>query len=241
MIPASYTTETFSDYLQFEVMIELSLQLGWTDLVPAINPTAVVNIIGIGETRAGDGRLTISVTANSATQTILPSQFYIPAGTKVMLGTFQRVVLNAVEVGGTSVTFTTSWNGTKGETGTFYAAPANPRQRNPQYEAIIDETLFRLGVDDITTITGLDNIRKLRHFGRREVWRAVMQNVAGEFSFQTNDQTGGTNFHGVYEQAKSAFQIEDARINSIYAETNPLGLTGGVRAISSTGKVRARW
>lgn len=43
------------------------------------------------------------------------------------------------------------------------------------YQAAIDETMLALGVSDITTITGSQGIRRLRAFGRREVWRAVAQ------------------------------------------------------------------
>lgn len=59
-------------------------------------------------------------------------------------------------------------------------------------EAVNDTLLEYGGSQDapsIATITGGANIRHLRAFGRRAIWRAVLQGVAGKYDFRDSDAT----------------------------------------------------
>lgn len=52
-----------------------------------------------------------------------------------------------------------------------------------QVDEPVIESLLAYGTDDISTITGLDNIKKIRTLARREVWRAVMDETAADYDF----------------------------------------------------------
>lgn len=56
---------------------------------------------------------------------------------------------------------------------------------NGSYDEIVNETLLVYGESDISEITGEDNIRKLRTLARRETWRAVIQETAASYDFQS--------------------------------------------------------
>lgn len=49
----------------------------------------------------------------------------------------------------------------------------------------INETLFAYETDDVTTITGLANLRKLRTLARREIWSAALAEVTGDYDVET--------------------------------------------------------
>lgn len=54
------------------------------------------------------------------------------------------------------------------------------------YAESVNEALLAYGTDDISTITGLDNIKKLRALARREVWRSVMSATAADYDFSAD-------------------------------------------------------
>jgi len=53
------------------------------------------------------------------------------------------------------------------------------------YDEVLNDTLLSYGVDAVTAISGRDNIRKVRLFARREVWRHVVDETAGDFDIKT--------------------------------------------------------
>lgn len=184
MIPDFYTRDTFSDYLEFEVLYETSRDLGWVSYSPFYNPTNPLTPYaetGLTNPKQGDAYIVMNDAATSATHTIGPSDFAIPSGTKITIGSTVRTTSGAVAKGADSITFTGSFTTAIGDKGYF----ANPlglvRVQDAHLDGIIDETLLRLGVDDITTITSTAGLRKLRLYGRRECWSAVMQSTAGYY------------------------------------------------------------
>lgn len=78
------------------------------------------------------------------------------------------------------------------------------------YQTAVDETLLQYGVDDITTVTGRENIKKLRTLARVEVWRQAMAATAGDYDFSADG--GRYNRSQVHEQAKAqhAMALQDA-------------------------------
>lgn len=57
------------------------------------------------------------------------------------------------------------------------------------YDEAVNEAVAAYGADDIASITGRENLRKLRALARREVWRAVVQSVAAYYEFSTDGQS----------------------------------------------------
>lgn len=51
------------------------------------------------------------------------------------------------------------------------------------YAEIINEALFMYGVDDIANVSGLENLRKLRVFGRMALWRQALNDASTRFDF----------------------------------------------------------
>jgi hypothetical protein len=49
------------------------------------------------------------------------------------------------------------------------------------YTEPCNEAIAAYGVDDVTTILGRDNVRKIRALARREVWRAVAAQTASHY------------------------------------------------------------
>lgn len=57
-------------------------------------------------------------------------------------------------------------------------------------EAVIEavnDALLEYGTTDISLVTGAANIKALRALGRRAIWRAVVQAVAGNYDFADSD------------------------------------------------------
>ncbi len=54
------------------------------------------------------------------------------------------------------------------------------------YDEIVNETLFAYGVDDISEVTGRDNLRKLRALGRVALWRQASHDAAARFDFSAD-------------------------------------------------------
>jgi len=115
-----------------------------------------------------------------------------------------------------------------------------PRVINPIYQSIIDSVLMQIGGTDITQISGVDNIYKLRMYGKREVWKYAMQALAGDYSYST-DAGGSTRFQ-VYEHCREIYGEEDARVSVIYGETIQQAQASGQLKLSTTRtKIKVRW
>jgi len=76
------------------------------------------------------------------------------------------------------------------------------------YDEAVDEAIASYGVDDISAITGRDNVRKLRALARREVWRAVMQATTGHYDVTTDGAS--RNRSQMHVQAREQFDLADA-------------------------------
>lgn len=77
------------------------------------------------------------------------------------------------------------------------------------YGDAVDETLLAYGVDDISEISGRNNIRKLRTLARRELWRLVMQRTAGMHDTTAGVEAGGEEFSQIHAHARKMYDIAD--------------------------------
>lgn len=76
-----------------------------------------------------------------------------------------------------------------------YTSPAS-------YVEAVNEALLDYGTDDISTVSGRDNIRKLRALAMVQAWRLVVQHVSGDYDFSAD---GGTyNRSQIQKQAAEA-------------------------------------
>lgn len=76
------------------------------------------------------------------------------------------------------------------------------------YDEVVNEALLAYGTDDITTISGVDNIRKLRVLLRREVWRRATEETAADYRISTGGETLDRqqmheHIKAMYEQAET--------------------------------------
>lgn len=60
-----------------------------------------------------------------------------------------------------------------------YTSPAS-------YSEAVNEALLGYGVDDIATISGRENIRKLRALARVQAWKQVIADVTGDYDFSAD-------------------------------------------------------
>jgi hypothetical protein len=72
------------------------------------------------------------------------------------------------------------------------------------YDELVNETLLVYGTDDVTGISGQDNIRKLRTLARVEAWRAVVRETAGDYDFSADG--GSYKRSQIHAQAKMALE-----------------------------------
>ena len=84
------------------------------------------------------------------------------------------------------------------------------------YDEVLNETLLAYDTDDVTSITGRSNLLKLRTLSRREVWRAVMGEVSGDYDFE--DEAGNNKRSQVYRQAQGMFA--QAAVDSMVYDAN---------------------
>lgn len=63
-----------------------------------------------------------------------------------------------------------------------YTSPAS-------YVEAVNEALLDYGTDDISTVSGRDNIRKLRALAMVQVWRMVVQQLSTDYDFSAGNST----------------------------------------------------
>lgn len=73
------------------------------------------------------------------------------------------------------------------------------------YDEIVNETLL---VYDVTDIANATEIRKLRTLGRRELWRAVMTELATDYDYEVRGDSAKRS--QAYAHAKAQFELADA-------------------------------
>lgn len=98
------------------------------------------------------------------------------------------------------------------------------------YDAIITETLFKLGVSDITTIPDY----KARDYVRRETWRHIVWTTASDYDYGSD--TAGFSRTANHNRAIEQLQIEDMHIQRTYAEVSPVQ-----SMVSSNMQIRGVW
>lgn len=239
---ANYTRETFADYLEFEVLYETARDLTWTSYSPYYNPLLTADPpinTGLTNPIQGDSVIWIAAVATSATQTISPVPYAVPSGTKINFSGTIRTLASDYPAMGNTMVFTASFTSALGDKGVFANPLANVRVQHEQLDAIIDETLIRLGIDDITTLSSVEQLRKLRLYGRRECWLAVMQATTGYYDYATVEVTVQRN--DIYTSARLNFEIEDRRIKDFYNEGVATVDITGLANTSGRHKVVARW
>lgn len=83
---------------------------------------------------------------------------------------------------------------------------------NNDYDEAINETLLSMGVDDISEVTGRENLRKMRSFARMHVWQTVVNATAGNYDFKADG--GSFNRSQIHEQALIALQVSQMEVLS---------------------------
>ncbi|MFW6182848.1 MAG: hypothetical protein ACOC8X_03555 [Chloroflexota bacterium] len=87
------------------------------------------------------------------------------------------------------------------------------------YDEAVFETLMAYGTDDIESITGLQNIRRLRAIARRELWRLVMQRTVHQRDTNTE---GGNDAHSqVHRHAREMFKMADKDVEPAFTAAPP--------------------
>lgn len=70
-----------------------------------------------------------------------------------------------------------------------------------QYQEAVNETLLSYGVDNISEITGRENVRRLRAIARFQVWKSVVNATAGYYNFSADN--GRFDRSQIHEQARA--------------------------------------
>jgi hypothetical protein len=70
------------------------------------------------------------------------------------------------------------------------------------YQEAVNEALLSYGADDIATIMGRDNLRKLRALAKIEVWKAALAAVTLDFDFSADG--GSYSRDQVFQHIKDA-------------------------------------
>lgn len=233
-IPTNYTRETFADYLKDEVLFEGANHLQWLDIQEA--------------TSVHDGKaVVLSGSTSEDWLTVEPLTEVIPPSTTLtMTLTGHTFVTKAIThyPGDTRIEVTTNlannYTNPAYRTVTYSGVPALPRIQNPIYDAIIDETLFRAGLGtEIESITGIENIKRLRMFGRREVWRMAMQNMVTEYDYAS--VAGVTNRSDAKIAVTTLFSIEDQRVKNTFTEYQEQIPFSQSQVTSKRTPIKVRW
>lgn len=232
-IPTSYTADEFADYLKDEVFLGSAQKLGLDDLVKGTDAIYQdLFFVNNGTGVIGEDYATVHNTYNVA-----PSTMILEVGEVITLengvtGTiltpydedFSGIIIGEYPVpvglgyGGTAITVAwsnpTNLHWTEGLRYRRLYAPAVERVRNPIYNAIMNDTLEKMGLTDIAQIDET-NIRYFRLLGRLEALKYGMQNTAGDYAYSSNS-SASTNYGGtVNSQVIRMFQREDKRILDI--------------------------
>lgn len=80
------------------------------------------------------------------------------------------------------------------------------------YAEPVNETLFAYGTDDIGTVSGPVNLRKLRALARREMWRQAVATFAGWVDYSAAD---GQSSRDSQYQAQCIEALNTARLDCL--------------------------
>lgn len=199
-LPTSYTTDTFEDYLKYEVLQDTTYTLGWGVDVPLTPVTWDVVYMG-----AEDGAKIIRVA---------PLKYPIPKGTVLEFAhrvsgapyTDVTVAQNAypdydfifVEESQTALA-----------PSVLYRASTTTTDEMPFDEeifpSIIRDTLAGMGKASIAEVSGIDELNRLRTLGRVELWRKVVAFTS--FDYPVSTQNANLNRQQIYDGALRMYQV----------------------------------
>lgn len=77
------------------------------------------------------------------------------------------------------------------------------------YAEAVNDALLDYGAQDIATITGMDNIQKLRALAKVCAWRHVVNNFAALYNFSADG--GSYSRSQLFDQAKAALKIAESQ------------------------------
>lgn len=88
---------------------------------------------------------------------------------------------------------------------------------HPAYRSITDETLALMGHNEISDVTGLNEIQKLRMRGRIEAWRAILSVTMGDINFESE----GTfrNRSQIFFSAREQVQFAEQEYSRIFGSS----------------------
>lgn len=101
-----------------------------------------------------------------------------------------------------------------------YTSPAS-------YVEAVNEALLDYGTDDISTVSGRDNIRKLRALAMVQAWRLVVQQLSTDYDFSA----GGATYNRSQMQKQAAEALARAEQTAITLGATP-GYVVGIDTIS---------
>lgn len=100
------------------------------------------------------------------------------------------------------------------------------------YEEAVNQTLIDYGTATISTITGLENIAKLRAIAKVQVWHLVLNVITGDYDFRTavDSQFLRSQF---FKQAQKRLDdaVEEARRYGAYAQSTYIVERSSIRSI----------
>jgi hypothetical protein len=83
----------------------------------------------------------------------------------------------------------------------------------------VDEALAKCGISDIATITGSDDLNKLRIIARYEGWRLAMSSLAARYDFEADG--GAFKRSQAFANAKTNLALATAEAQPYLDEVNP--------------------
>lgn len=85
------------------------------------------------------------------------------------------------------------------------------------YDEIVNETLLAYGQTDLTQVTGTANLRKLRALGRRELWRAVVEQTSAKYDIkEDNASLSRSQIHKMALESLGKAEAEAAEYDDRY-------------------------
>jgi hypothetical protein len=215
------TEQEFKDYIADEVLLAIKGEMMWefTKLPDPITKRYTMafeqNSFG-SSTYTSKSPLGVEIPANSTLFIVgldTPVENITPIFTDTTVVTFDDDYTNLLSL--------------------YYDVTEVPYYR-PQsirtYNAILNETLIRVGATDITEVPD----KKLRDYGRREAWRHIMWATVGDYGYSS--EAGGVARIENHKKACDQYRLEEDYILRTYSE-----LSSVIPANSYNHKIKGVW
>ena len=90
------------------------------------------------------------------------------------------------------------------------------------YDEPMNEALLRYGTTDVTSISGISNLIKIRALARREAWAAVLAEVSSDYDFE--DEAGRNDRSQVHRMAEKNYArtVSEAMVYDPDYEVTPV-------------------